>query len=135
MNMSEKLSETIKKLGSYKSVQEEDEILIKFRNENKDLQQKLLQSQASEARLREAILKIEYEYDYTLDKEMTDAVVAGFKLAGATPNTAELEAYVESEIDKRLGEPVAWFVFDGEGYQLAYKQISNLDVQLYAKKG
>lgn len=24
------------------------------------------------------------------------------------PNTAELEAYVESEIEKRLGEPVAW---------------------------
>lgn len=41
--------------------------------------------QASNNGLREAIIKIEFEYDYTLDSDMTNAVTEGVKLARATP--------------------------------------------------
>lgn len=109
----------------------------------KDLQQKLLQSQASEARSRELLKEVLLYLDtsaYThlqIDKEIRDAL-------STPPNTAELDAYVESEIDKRLGEPVAWS-WDNDGvieysidvYAKEYyeKHYGVVMTPLYAKKG
>jgi hypothetical protein len=90
----------------------------------KDLQQKLLQSQASEARLRETLedTKSYIDPDYVGILELID------KALSAPANTAELEAYVESEIEKRF-EKV------GEvGIDSSYEELPNF-TDLYAKKG
>jgi hypothetical protein len=115
----------------------------KLQEEVKDLQQKLLASQAREARLREALGKILVGYSdkYLVEQISTEAL-------STPPNTAELERFVsesvESEIDKRLGEPVAWSwnndgvieysidVYAKEYYEKHYGVVMT---PLYAKKG
>jgi hypothetical protein len=70
-----------------------------------DLQQKLLQSQASVARLRDALETCTYTQEsgrsgnasyYYYDSDLVEFALS------TPPNTAELEAYVESAIERRL---------------------------------
>jgi hypothetical protein len=139
-----------------------------------DLQQKLLQSQASEARLMTHITKTNtyhsqivesrrayakkyysmtgfgYEYDQAL-KLANEHERLVFK--DQPPNTAELEAYVESEIDKRLGEPELYMAknLHNKSYATSFSEpearlfllqsglkvdgVESKVIPLYAKKG
>lgn len=118
-------------------------ITSKSECEIQDLQQRLVLKDLEIMRLREALLKIEFEYDYTLDKELTEAIVAGFELARATPATYDdLMAWH----NEQLGEPVAWIKPDflGRGYaeldelheyKFSPMTINHNAIPLYAKKG
>jgi hypothetical protein len=114
----------------------------------KDLQQKLLASQASEARLREALEYVKNEVvnpPEGLAESFTKQVIIGAieNALSIPPNTAELEGFVsesvESEIDKRF-EVVAW-VCGGELYltkemaDSSKRDWSLVANPLYAKKG
>jgi hypothetical protein len=113
------------------------------------VQQKLLQSQASEARLREALSfikpKIETLMRGSREKEwavienrngeivyLDSAIVVIDKALSTPPNAAALEAYVESEVEKRF-KVVAW---QGLGICMLQKPISDADLfsPLYARK-
>ena len=103
----------------------------------KDLQQKLLASQASEARMQEALEKL---------KRYTSAS-GNFnyykitEIALATPaNTAELEAYVESEIERRFEATGYWIATLNGKYPYIVNNMADVDDgydanPLYAKKG
>lgn len=114
------------------------------------LEAKLLASQASEARLRGELMKIR-ELAYSCKQDVKDINIIYFisKQALSTPpNTAELEAHVEREIDKRFevvasawmnnGKMVNAFNhppnenFDPDGY---WKNKGYSKLPLYAKKG
>lgn len=118
----------------------------------KDLQQKLLASQASEARLREALKLAEefisngIEFDYI---RMPDDSLKGIDSAHETPNiiakalstqpnTVELEAHVESEIDKFASEVKGlcqdFSSMNGNVYILDVKGAIDGLVELYARK-
>lgn len=98
-----------------------------IRNEEiKDLQQKLLASQASELRVREAVT--EYVTAVRQRALHPDIQMRMDKALSTPPNTAELEAHVESEIERRF-EKV------GEvGIDSSYEELPNF-TDLYAKKG
>ena len=119
-------------------------VLVKHLDEHDaDLQQRLALKDLEIMRLREALLKIEFEYDYTLDKELTETIVAGFELARATPTTYDdLMAWHEAQ----LGEPAAWMTFDfygnseyipNDNNKFFTKQtaVTQKPIPLYAKKG
>ena len=102
-----------------------------------DLQQKLLASQASELMVRKAVT----EYVIAVNQRALhpDIKMRMDKALSTPPNTAELEAYVESKIEKRLGEPVAWinnagFGIDSHVTATSFKDDYH-DYPLYAKKG
>jgi hypothetical protein len=111
-----------------------------------DLQQKLLASQASEVRLREALNAVRDAFDKggNVTSEENNALAKADLALSTPPNTADLDKYVESEIDKRLGEPVAWISINrvSEDKTLGYGKVtSHYDetlyshTPLYAKKG
>ncbi len=87
------------------SNEELENLLSEVTDRNVDLQQKLLQSQASELMVRKAIT--EYVIAVSQRALHPDIKMRMDKALSTPPNTAELEAYVESEIERRLGEPVA----------------------------
>jgi hypothetical protein len=87
-----------------------------------DLQQKLLQSQASEVRLRQVLC---YWREECTGFEPSISVFA-LKVDEALstpPNTAELEAHVYSEIERRIGEPVGEFNLDIDSANGAFKYL------------
>jgi hypothetical protein len=124
------------------SNEELEQLLSEVTDRNVDLQQKLLASQASEARLRESLKLFKKEaesygeawarcYVADFDRIAVDSKKVRFDLLAiqqdrlksfadallsTPPNTAELAAYVESEIEKRLGEPVAWNISTKDSY-------------------
>jgi hypothetical protein len=105
-------------------------------NEINRLQQKLLQSQASEARLRADLNTISQAFDLRLYKKTKELIECSLS---TPPKTAELDKYVESEIE-RMFEVVAW-VCGGELYltkemaDSSKRDWSLVANQLYAKKG
>jgi septal ring factor EnvC (AmiA/AmiB activator) len=115
----------------------------KLNREVKALQQKLLQSQASEARVREALNELTTDLSDRAHKHQQEdaiAVVAcgnrawsnALTALSTPPNTTELEDHVESEIDKRLGEPVVYMdVLSG---MQVLRQIDIDGEYLYARK-
>jgi hypothetical protein len=120
-----------------------DEAITFLMDNQKDLQQKLLASQASEARLREALNELTTDLSdraHKHEQEDALAVVAcgnsawrtALKALSTPPNTTELEAHVESEIEKRLGEPVVYMdVLSG---MQVLRQIDIDGEYLYARK-
>ena len=137
MNMSDEKTQAAIELGQ-----------VIYTNTIKDLQQKLLASQASEARLREALNELTTDLSdraHKHEQEDALAVVAcgnsawrtALKALSTPPNTAELDKYVEGEIDKLLGEPVGEVGYLNDelvGYLRSDIEIPP-DTKLYAKKG
>jgi len=111
----------------------------------KALQQKLLASQASEARLREALkfysVKARYKNGWSSrDKHvMNDKGDIARQALSTQQNIAELEAYVESEIEKFASEVKGlcqdFSSMNGNVYILDVKGAIDGLVELYAKKG
>jgi thymidine phosphorylase len=165
MNMSEylkRLKKVITRMIDEYGVNENlelDEAITFLMDNQKDLQQKVIQlttelqaSQASEARLREALNKLTTDLSdraHKHEQEDALAVVAcgnsawrtALKALSTPPNTTELEAHVESEIEKRLGEPVAWMKPDKSVCSSAFKNdpphaeyASLFSIPLYARK-
>jgi hypothetical protein len=104
-----------------------------------DLQQKLLQSQASEARLREALgIMVDKDMKKAVENgansvSMPDYLVEYAVLLSTPPNTTDLDKYVESEIEKRLGEPliidsIASAIINGR------REAILMGLKLYARK-
>jgi hypothetical protein len=110
----------------------------------KDLQQKLLASQASEARLRDLVKHLRPKFGAVGARDIDVAKTqAMFDEAISSVNTAELDRFVsesvESEIERRF-EVVAW-VCGGELYltkemaDSSKRDWSLVANPLYAKKG
>jgi len=95
------------------------------------LQECLLLSQFENNNFRAAINRIEFEYDYTLDDDFNAALKDAMTLT--YPTLDDLNAYVESEIERRLGEPVAIGMLKNNGdYGIMWKQTIECTTPLYA---
>jgi hypothetical protein len=108
----------------------------------KDLQQKLLASQASEARLREALNSFHIHdstglqtlWVTTMSVEQVDEALS------IPPNTADLDKYVESEIERRFEVTGYWIATLNGKYPYIVNNMADVDDgydanPLYAKKG
>lgn len=150
-NLQQKLLQAEEKVANYdrwlsKGVYFTDEEYTEECNKNNEGKQKLLASQASEARLREALVEankwmhprhINSDVEYLATKDKV-------KQALSTPlNTAELESFVakavESEIKKFASEVKGlcqdFSSVSGNVYVLDVKGAIDGLVELYAKKG
>ena len=118
-----------------------DQITADLLKENEDLQERLTLSQLEIKNLRDAINRIEVEYDYTLDDDFNAALKDAMTLT--YPTLDDLNAYVKSEIDRILGETVAEIVDikDQDGYLHREAELLEagwklpVGTKLYAKKG
>ena len=98
-------------------------------------QKKAFAAQAENLKLREAfsICNFDASVFEKEDRFKNQEIVVKARQALATPfDTAELEAYVESEIEKRMGEPKGYMWPEVESISL-YKD-EFFTIPLYAKK-
>lgn len=97
--MQKELADVKEDLSTYMQIardltNENVEFCSKIESQTKEL----AECQLANKQMREALIKIEFEYDYTQDGDLTNAITDGVKLARLTSTTDALDSYVNEAV-------------------------------------